>query len=273
MLGTGLEHADRQRAQAVGVAEGDDAVLGHDDDREGAAQAREHVGDRVLDLLGRVGGDHRGDDLRVGGRAERDAALEQLVVQLERVDQVAVVRERDLAARAVGALRALHRLRVLPGVGAGGGVAHVADRELAGERAQVVLAEHLVDEAELAAGDDVPAAVGRGDARRLLAAVLEGVQREVRQTRHLVTGRVQSEHSALVARSVTHHVHKLAGGHANSSRSASCAAASSSRVSTSIVPAVPPASTILSASSPTRPMRTSPHALAERVQRRSRGHR
>ncbi len=96
---------------------------------------------------------------------KRDAALEQLLVQLERVDQVAVVGERDLAARAVGALRALHRLGVLPGVGAGGRVAHVADRELAGERAQVVLAEDLVDEAELAARDDVPAAVGRGDAR------------------------------------------------------------------------------------------------------------
>ena len=137
---------------------------------------------------------------------KRDAALEQLVVQLERVDQVAVVRERDLAARAVGALRALHRLGVLPGVRAGRRVADVADRELAGERAQVVLGEHLADEPELAARDDVPAAVGRGDARGLLAAVLERVQREVRQTRHLVTGRVQSEHSALVARSVTHRV-------------------------------------------------------------------
>ena len=51
----------------------------------------------------------------------------------------------------------------------------MADRELAGERAQVVLAEDLADEAELAARDDVPAAVGRGDASRLLAAVLERV--------------------------------------------------------------------------------------------------
>ena len=75
----------------------------------------------------------------------------------------------------------------------------MADRQLAGERTQVVLGEHLVDEPELAPRDDVPAAVGRGDARGLLPAVLEGVQREVRQTRDLVTGRVQSEYSALVA--------------------------------------------------------------------------
>ena len=133
-------------------------------------------------------------------------------------------RERDLAARAVGALRALHRLGVLPGVGAGRRVAHVPDRELAGERAQVVLAEDLADEAELAAGDDVPAAVGGGDARRLLAAVLERVQREVRQTRHLVPGRVQAEHAALVARSLTHRPHKLA-----SPRCDTCALPATSR--------------------------------------------
>jgi hypothetical protein len=33
----------------------------------------------------------------------------------------------------------------------------VSDRQLARERAQVVLTEHLADETELAAGDDVPA--------------------------------------------------------------------------------------------------------------------
>ena len=115
-------------------------------------------------------------------------ALEQLVVQLDGVDQVAVVRQRELAAGAVGALGALHRLGVLPGVGAGRRVAHVADRELAGERAQVVLAEDLADEAEVAARDDVPAAVGGGDARRLLAAVLERVEREVGEPRDLVAG-------------------------------------------------------------------------------------
>ncbi len=48
----------------------------------------------------------------------------------------------------------------------------MADGELARERAQVVLGEDLVDEPELPAGDDVPAAVGRGDPRGLLATVL-----------------------------------------------------------------------------------------------------
>ena len=43
---------ERQRAQAVRVAERDDRLLGHHDGRERALQARQHVGDRVLDLLG-----------------------------------------------------------------------------------------------------------------------------------------------------------------------------------------------------------------------------
>ncbi len=57
----------------------------------------------------------------------------------------------------------------------------MADRELAGERAQVALGEDLVDQAELAPRDDVTVAVGRRDAGRLLTAVLQRVQREVRQ--------------------------------------------------------------------------------------------
>ena len=62
------------------------------------------------------------------------------------------------------------------------------DRQIAGECAQVVLAEHLADQPQLAARDDVPAAVGRRDPGRLLAAVLERVQREVGQARDVVPG-------------------------------------------------------------------------------------
>ena len=133
-------------------------------------------------------GDQRRDDLRVRRGAERNAALQQLVVQLQRIDQIAVVRQRDLPARAVRALRALHRLGVLPRVGSRRRVAHVPDRQLPRQRAQVVLAEHLAHQPQLAARDDMPAAVRRGDARRLLAAVLQRIQCEVRQARDLVAG-------------------------------------------------------------------------------------
>ena len=108
-------------------------------------QARQHVDDRVLDPLRRVRRQQRGDDLRVGRRAERDVALAQLGVQLDGVREVAVVRERQLAV--VGAV---DRLRVLPRGGAGRRVAHVAEREVAGQRAQLLLVEHLADEPEVA---------------------------------------------------------------------------------------------------------------------------
>ena len=85
------------------------------------------------------------------------------------------------------------------------------DREVAGERAQVVLAEDLADEPELAARDDLPVAIRGRDPGRLLAAVLERVQREVGQTRNVVPRCVQPEYPALVAWSVTHHEPTLAG--------------------------------------------------------------
>ena len=97
---------------------------------------------------------------------------------------------------------AVHRLRVLPLVGARRRVADVADRQVAAERPEVVLLEDLVDEAQRALGDDVAARVGRGDARRLLPAVLQGVEGEVRQARDVVLGRVDPEDAALVPRAV-----------------------------------------------------------------------
>ena len=117
--------------------------------------------------------EQRGDDLGVRRRAERDAGLAQLGVQLDRVDEVAVVRERDLAP--VGAPDGLG---VLPRVRAGRRVADVADRHVAAQRAQLLLVEDLVDEPLVAHRHDV-AALGGGDARRLLPAVLERVEGEV----------------------------------------------------------------------------------------------
>ena len=166
------DHAQHERANAGGIAEGVDALLGHDDRREGAVQARHDVGDRVLDVVGRVRGQQRGDDLGVRRRAEGDLALAQLGVQLDGVDEVAVVGERELAAVAAGAVAAVDGLGVLPLVGAGRRVADVADREVAAQRPQVVLLEHLRDEAERALGDDVAAVIGGRDPRGLLPTML-----------------------------------------------------------------------------------------------------
>ena len=52
-----------ERAQAERIAEGDHAVLGHDDRAVGALDAADDVHQRVLDRLRLVGGEQRGDDL------------------------------------------------------------------------------------------------------------------------------------------------------------------------------------------------------------------
>ena len=190
------ELAERERADAVRVAEGDHGALGHDHRREGAAEARHDGLDRVLDrpLLGDR--EERAHDLRVGGAAEAQALLGQLVEELDRVGQVAVVGERDLAA-----VVAPDRLRVLPRAAAGGRVADVADRHVAVERAELLLVEDLRDEPGVAERRDVPA-LARGDPGRLLAAVLERVEGEVGELRDLGAGRVHAEDAALVARAV-----------------------------------------------------------------------
>jgi hypothetical protein len=77
----------------------------------------------------------------------------------------------------------------------------VADRHVAVERPQFLLVEDLGDEARVAQGGDVAALAG-GDASRLLAAVLERVEREVREPRDVVAGGIDPEHAALVARTV-----------------------------------------------------------------------
>ena len=77
----------------------------------------------------------------------------------------------------------------------------MADRHLALQRAQLLLVEDLVDEALVAHGHDA-AACDDGDAGGLLPAVLERVEREVRQAGDVVAGRVDAEDAALVARSV-----------------------------------------------------------------------
>ena len=71
------------------------------------------------------------------------------------------------------------------------------DRELALEPAEVLLVEDLRDEAHLAEHGQV-AAVRDGDPGRLLAAVLERVQAEVREPGDVAVGRADAEDAAHV---------------------------------------------------------------------------
>ena len=77
----------------------------------------------------------------------------------------------------------------------------MADRHVPLQRAQLLLVEDLVDQALVAHGHDV-AVLRRRDAGRLLAAVLERVEREVGEPRDLATRRDYAEDAALIARAI-----------------------------------------------------------------------
>src|SRR5262249_2145672 len=93
-----------------------------------------------------------------------------------RVDEVAVVRDRDLAVRAVDE----DRLRVEELALARRRVPCVADGDVPGQRLERALVERLGDVPH-GARDAHLLAVGARDAGAFLAAMLEGVQPEVRE--------------------------------------------------------------------------------------------
>ena len=146
------------------------------------------VGARLVAVLA---DEQLADELAVGG--EHAGQHAEAVRQLLGVREVAVVAERETG---VGD-RAVDGLRVAPRARTGRGVADVADREVAFERREPALVEHLRDEAHvLDDGDRL--AVAHRDAGRLLAAVLQGVEAEVRQVGDGPPGCVHAEHSARV---------------------------------------------------------------------------
>ena len=75
------------------------------------------------------------------------------------------------------------------------------DRHRPREGTELRLVEHLRHEPELARGHDLAAVDGR-DPGRLLPAVLERVQREVREPGDVGFRRVDAEDAALVARAL-----------------------------------------------------------------------
>ena len=184
--------AERERADAVRVAEGDERAVDERDDRvralEPAHRRRDGLGQRR-----RVAGDQGRDHLGVGGRAEPDPVGDELVAQRVGVRQVAVVPERDRARAAV----VDERLRVRPVHAARRRVARVPDRDLAGQRLQLLLVEDLGHEPHVAQHGE-PAALGDGDPGRLLAAVLQREEGEVREPRHVALDRPDAEDAAHV---------------------------------------------------------------------------
>ena len=88
----------------------------------------------------------------------------------------------------------------------------MADRHVPLQRTQLLLVEDLVDEPLVAHRHDVAALRG-GDAGGLLAAVLERVEREVREAGDFAARRDYAEDAALIARSIAGVEDGFRGGH------------------------------------------------------------
>ena len=187
--------AQHQRANAMRIAEGVERLLV--DERHGITATHELHGlanalAQVARTLGKVA-DELGRDLGIRVGEERHAQLDQLAAQLVGVDEGAVVRERDndaIDGREV-------RLRGFPALGAGGAVAHMTHGQLTGERRQVGIGEHAVEQAQILA-DHNRTAVTNSDSRRFLATVLQCTQAKVRQSSHVAIGRPDTKNAAFL---------------------------------------------------------------------------
>ncbi len=172
------------------VSEAEQLALGDRRDRVRALDAFHRVRHRLLERLVVVP-DQGCDHLCVRGGRQLDALLRQLLSQRGRVDEVAVVTERDRAHPAV----VEDRLRVRPVRRAGGRVARVPDGNVTVQAVQRLLVEDLGDETELAHRREA-AALGDGDPRRFLPAMLEREEAEVGQARDVALGGPDAEDAA-----------------------------------------------------------------------------
>ncbi len=166
--------AQHQRADAVRIAHADQACRRKGHQRIGTLDLA-HRADQPVDHAQAPAERHQvDDDLAVGGRLEQAAAADQVLPQLHRVGQVPVVAHGEAAGFELGE----QRLRVAGDGGPGGGVAVVADRGVALEPLDHARVAEIVADVTQAPMRRELLAVEGDDARRLLAAVLLGVQPE-----------------------------------------------------------------------------------------------
>ena len=194
---TAVEFAQHQRADAEGIAGADQLLVGQRDQRIGTFDLAQRLDEAVDEAVAGGARQQMQDHLGIGGRLHDRAIAHQLTAQRQAVGEIAVVADREAAGIEFGKQRldvAQYRL-------AGGGVAHMADRHGAGQAVDdLAPRKGVADEAEAALGME-PATVIADDARRLLAAVLQGVQAE-RCDGGGVGVSIDAEHAAFLAQPV-----------------------------------------------------------------------
>src|SRR5919107_5182414 len=173
-----LDFTDAEGTEAMRVPKSDELVTEDHSYRVSAFEAAHRLPDRLADRQAALQLPHgRGRYVgRVRGRVEPEAVFCQAVPQPLGVHEVAVVGDGHVYVAATAELG----LGVLPGSRAGRRVADVAEGQVPGlEGREARSVEDLRDEPHVAhRGRALP--VGDGDARGLLAPVLEGVESEIR---------------------------------------------------------------------------------------------
>ena len=192
-----VELAEHQRADAERVTGADQLLVGHADEGIGAFELAQALDEAVDEAVALGARDQVQDHLGVGGRLHHGAVVDQLAAQRNAVGQVAVVADREAAAFKLGE----QRLHVAKDGFAGGRIAHMADRDGAGQPVDHLAAGEVVaDQAHAALGVEA-LAVERDDPGGLLAAVLQRVQSE-RGDRRGVGMAEDAEHAAFLAQPV-----------------------------------------------------------------------
>ncbi len=171
-----LADAEREGADPVRIAHGENPLTGEDDERVRPADVGQRLGDRGREGRGLRTGHEVEDHLGVRGRREEGPARLEGGPDLPGVHEVAVMRQGEGTPPGVED----DRLGVQEQRGARRRVPDVADGRPAREAGEPRAVEDVGDVAHLALDVDL-AAVERGDPGRLLAAVLEGVEAEVRE--------------------------------------------------------------------------------------------
>ena len=203
-----------ERPEAIGIADGDQRVVRHDDEREGALALVEGIHDaRDWPLFFALCGEVQ-HQLGVRRRVEQRSLLDQLLAERPGVGQVAVVRQREVALLVVD-----HKRLDVGRVGGTSrcGVARVSDGGVAKERVlERLLLEHVQHQSKILHHGHCLAALGLvvdagDDACGLLPAVLKGVKAEVRQAGRLRVVEDTKE-AAVIARFVHGEGGRWAGG-------------------------------------------------------------
>ena len=142
---------------AVGavVADPNQPVPGHGDERERPADLRDRFNERSLRVVGAGARKQVNDDFGVGGRLKDRTGMHECVAQFARVDQIAVVSDGQVAVHAV------HDQRLSIGQTAvtSRRIPHVPDRRLARQLRNLVVVEGVVD--ELSTKEESPELINR----------------------------------------------------------------------------------------------------------------